>query len=118
MTSVGFLVSVGYLGATQAATREQGANPSKAQSEGFFYGAVSESEGGAVLRRDRTQLGGLGGLGGPSSGPSLRVTIGKNKGDPVVMGLLKSSMFPLQQVLEGEGGGRRARACAVNSHED
>ena len=54
-------------------------------------------------RRDRTQLGGLGGLGGPSSGPSLRVTIGKNKGDPVVMGLLKSSMFPLQQVLEGEG---------------
>ena len=51
-------------------------------------------------------LGGLGGLGGPASGPSLRVTIGKNKGDPVVMGLLKSTMFPLQQVLEGENTAR------------
>ena len=60
-------------------------------------------------RRDRGNfggLGGLGGLGGPSSGPSLRVTIGKNKGDPVVMGLLKSTMFPLQQVLEGENPAR------------
>ena len=60
-------------------------------------------------RRDRGNfggLGGLGGLGGPSSGPSLRVTIGKNKGDPVVMGLLKSTMFPLQQVLEGENSAR------------
>ena len=27
--------------------------------------------------------------------------VGKAKGDPVVMGLLKSTMFPLQQVLEG-----------------
>ena len=53
-------------------------------------------------------LGGLGGLGGPASGPSLRVTMpkGKNKGDPVVMGLLKSTMFPLQQVLEGENAGK------------
>ena len=53
-------------------------------------------------------LGGLGGLGGPASGPSLRVTMpkGKNKGDPVVMGLLKSTMFPLQQVLEGENSAR------------
>ena len=32
---------------------------------------------------------------------SLKVELGKNKGDPVVMGLLKSTMFPLQQVLEG-----------------
>ena len=61
-------------------------------------------------------LGGLGGLGGPASGPSLRVTIGKNKGDPVVMGLLKSTMFPLQQVLEGEhaAGG----VCSVQSLTD
>lgn len=32
---------------------------------------------------------------------SLKVDVGKVKGDPVVMGLLKSTMFPLQQVLEG-----------------
>ena len=32
---------------------------------------------------------------------SLKVEVGKAKGDPVVMGLLKSTMFPLQQVLEG-----------------
>ena len=32
---------------------------------------------------------------------SLKVDVGKAKGDPVVMGLLKSTMFPLQQVLEG-----------------
>ena len=32
---------------------------------------------------------------------SLNVEVGKSKGDPVVMGLLKSTMFPLQQVLEG-----------------
>ena len=31
---------------------------------------------------------------------SLKVDVGKAKGDPVVMGLLKSTMFPLQQVLE------------------
>ena len=36
---------------------------------------------------------------------SLNVAVGKHKGDPVVMGLLKSTMFPLQQVLEGEGKG-------------
>ena len=35
-------------------------------------------------------------------GQSLKVDVGKHKGDPVVMGLLKSTMFPLQQVLEGE----------------
>lgn len=35
-------------------------------------------------------------------GPSLNVNVGKAKGDPVVMGLLKSTMFPLQQVLEGK----------------
>lgn len=34
-------------------------------------------------------------------GASLKVDVGKHKGDPVVMGLLKSTMFPLQQVLEG-----------------
>jgi hypothetical protein len=34
-------------------------------------------------------------------GTSLKVDVGKHKGDPVVMGLLKSTMFPLQQVLEG-----------------
>ena len=28
---------------------------------------------------------------------SLKVDVGKAKGDPVVMGLLKSTMFPLQQ---------------------
>ena len=32
---------------------------------------------------------------------SLKVEVGKAKSDPVVMGLLKSTMFPLQQVLEG-----------------
>ncbi|XP_071748883.1 muscle calcium channel subunit alpha-1 isoform X29 [Lepeophtheirus salmonis] len=30
----------------------------------------------------------------------LKVDVGKHKGDPVVMGLLKSTMLPLQQVLE------------------
>jgi len=35
---------------------------------------------------------------------SLKVDVGKAKGDPVVMGLLKSTMFPLQQVLEGRVG--------------
>ena len=35
-------------------------------------------------------------------GTSLKVDVGKHKGDPVVMGLLKSTMFPLQQVLEGK----------------
>ena len=37
-------------------------------------------------------------------GASLKVDVGKHKGDPVVMGLLKSTMFPLQQVLEGKVG--------------
>ena len=32
----------------------------------------------------------------------IKVAVGKHKGDPVVMGLLKSTMFPLQQVLEGQ----------------
>ena len=40
---------------------------------------------------------------------SLNVAVGKHKGDPVVMGLLKSTMFPLQQVLEGEGKGELTR---------
>ena len=39
------------------------------------------------------------------------MTIGKNKGDPVVMGLLKSTMFPLQQVLEGEDTVRGVSKC-------
>ena len=39
-----------------------------------------------------------------SGGTSLKVDVGKHKGDPVVMGLLKSTMFPLQQVLEGKVG--------------
>ena len=34
-------------------------------------------------------------------GNAIQVDVGKHKGDPVVMGLLKSTMFPLQQVLEG-----------------
>ncbi len=38
---------------------------------------------------------------GADGGTSLKVDVGKHKGDPVVMGLLKSTMFPLQQVLEG-----------------
>ncbi len=38
---------------------------------------------------------------GKDDGNSLKVDVGKHKGDPVVMGLLKSTMFPLQQVLEG-----------------
>jgi hypothetical protein len=38
---------------------------------------------------------------GGGVGNSLKVDVGKAKGDPVVMGLLKSTMFPLQQVLEG-----------------
>lgn len=42
------------------------------------------------------------GQGGRGVGNSLKVDVGKAKGDPVVMGLLKSTMFPLQQVLEGE----------------
>ena len=42
--------------------------------------------------------------GGGGVGNSLKVDVGKAKGDPVVMGLLKSTMFPLQQVLEGRGG--------------
>merc|ERR1719412_2132259 len=33
---------------------------------------------------------------------SLKVDVGKAKSDPVVMGLLKSTMFPLQQVLEAK----------------
>ena len=42
------------------------------------------------------------GLGKDEQGAnSLKVDVGKAKGDPVVMGLLKSTMFPLQQVLEG-----------------
>ena len=32
----------------------------------------------------------------------LNVDVGKHKGDPVVMGLLKSTIFPLQQVLDGK----------------
>ena len=46
---------------------------------------------------------------------SLKVDVGKVKGDPVVMGLLKSTMFPLQQVLEGtrnEGSSERGRWLA------
>jgi hypothetical protein len=39
--------------------------------------------------------------GGGGVANSLKVDVGKAKGDPVVMGLLKSTMFPLQQVLEG-----------------
>jgi hypothetical protein len=42
--------------------------------------------------------------GGGGVANSLKVDVGKAKGDPVVMGLLKSTMFPLQQVLEGRGG--------------
>lgn len=38
---------------------------------------------------------------GRDANNSLKVDVGKHKGDPVVMGLLKSTMFPLQQVLEG-----------------
>ena len=37
----------------------------------------------------------------PNHQQSINVDVGKHKGDPVVMGLLKSTMFPLQQVLEG-----------------
>jgi len=33
---------------------------------------------------------------------ALKVDVGKSKNDPVVMGLLKSTMFPLQQVLEAK----------------
>ena len=36
------------------------------------------------------------------AGQSLKVDVGKHKGDPVVMGLLKSTIFPLQQVLDGK----------------
>ena len=32
----------------------------------------------------------------------LNVDVGKHEGDPVVMGLLKSTIFPLQQVLDGK----------------
>merc|ERR1719495_2027490 len=35
-------------------------------------------------------------------GNALKVDVGKSKNDPVVMGLLKSTMFPLQQVLEAK----------------
>ena len=46
------------------------------------------------------------GLGKDEQGAnSLKVDVGKAKGDPVVMGLLKSTMFPLQQVLEGRKNG-------------
>merc|ERR550532_1788606 len=40
----------------------------------------------------------------PANDPSnpLKVDVGKSKNDPVVMGLLKSTMFPLQQVLEAK----------------
>jgi len=40
----------------------------------------------------------------PATDPSnaLKVDVGKSKNDPVVMGLLKSTMFPLQQVLEAK----------------
>merc|ERR1712106_368977 len=40
----------------------------------------------------------------PVTDPSnaLKVDVGKSKNDPVVMGLLKSTMFPLQQVLEAK----------------
>eukprot|EP00091_Calanus_sinicus_P006303 TRINITY_DN16909_c0_g1_i1.p1 TRINITY_DN16909_c0_g1~~TRINITY_DN16909_c0_g1_i1.p1 ORF type:complete len:148 (-),score=37.36 TRINITY_DN16909_c0_g1_i1:188-631(-) len=40
----------------------------------------------------------------PVNDPSnaLKVDVGKSKNDPVVMGLLKSTMFPLQQVLEAK----------------
>ena len=37
-------------------------------------------------------------------GSALKIDVSKQKGDPVVMGLLKSTMFPLQQVLEGKMG--------------
>jgi len=43
---------------------------------------------------------------------SLKVDVGKAKGDPVVMGLLKSTMFPLQQVLEGRICGSPHLQCA------
>ena len=42
---------------------------------------------------------------------SLKVDVGKAKGDPVVMGLLKSTMFPLQQVLEGRGSALSHALC-------
>ena len=37
-----------------------------------------------------------------SGGASLKVDVGKHKGQPVVMGLLKSTIFPLSQVLDGK----------------
>ena len=77
---------------------------------------ITEAEEMVVGPKNRNGYGGLGGLeglggGGRGGGPRLTVKIGKSKGDPVVMGLLKSTMFPLQQVLEGqqktERGGER-----------
>ena len=38
----------------------------------------------------------------PGGGNALKVDVGKHGKDPVVMGLLKTTMFPLQQVLEGK----------------
>lgn len=61
---------------------------------------------------DRGYHGGRGGGGGGRLGvpnandlrkPSIIIDAGKQGKDPVVMGLLKSTMVPLQQVLEGEG---------------
>ena len=50
-------------------------------------------------------LGALQGSQDPRGGNAIQVDVGKHKGDPVVMGLLKSTMFPLQQVLEGTPNG-------------
>jgi hypothetical protein len=70
---------------------------------GYLEWITQAEDMGYSKDRNGYGLGGLTGLSGPpGGGPSLKVQIGKSKGDPVVMGLLKSTMFPLQQVLEGE----------------
>ena len=48
-------------------------------------------------------------------GSALKIDVSKQKGDPVVMGLLKSTMFPLQQVLEGKMGGLLANGKWANA---
>ena len=52
-----------------------------------------------------------------SGGASLKVDVGKHKGDPVVMGLLKSTMFPLQQVLEGKVGSASCTNHLLANHK-
>ena len=85
--------------------REFSKEREKAQSRGDFQKLRAKKQMEEDLQGYMdwlTQAEDLAALHQGEQGTSLKVDVGKHKGDPVVMGLLKSTMFPLQQVLEGK----------------